>query len=94
MTAPTAFSALVNKLTMPAMFCVAMTYEALCATFRAAAAVENIAYVPYTILDYFELLNRPVNLANAVAVGVSTEPLPAGKMMIPSRIGKCCFDYE
>ena len=57
MTAPTAFSALVNQLAMPAMAHIAMTYEAFRATFRAAAAVENLAYVPYTILDYFELLN-------------------------------------
>jgi len=98
MTAPTAFSAFVNQLTAPEMAHLAMTHEALCATFRAAADVLNLAYVPSTIFDYFELLNRPVNLANAFAVGVSAEPLPAAipfsKVLADTHAFQSAFDLH
>ena len=39
-----------SKLTMQALICITMTYEAICATARSAAAQENLVYVPHTIL--------------------------------------------
>jgi hypothetical protein len=37
-----------SKLTMQAIICVTMTYEAICATACAAAAVANVVYTPYS----------------------------------------------
>jgi hypothetical protein len=48
-----------NKLIMQAMISIAMTYEALCATARATAAAANIAYVPHTMVQYLQLIDRP-----------------------------------
>ena len=40
-----------NKLTMQAMICITMTYEALCATQHAAAAAANVVYVSHTMVE-------------------------------------------
>jgi hypothetical protein len=59
-----------------------MTYEALCATSRAAAADANVVYVPYTALEYLELINRPAHSAHVAAVAAAIAggqhlPLPS-----------------
>ena len=51
-----------NKLTMQAMICITMTYEALCATQRAAAAAANVVYVSHTMVEYLALIDRPAHL--------------------------------
>jgi hypothetical protein len=37
---------------MQAMICITMTYEALCAMARAAAAAANVVYVPHSMVEY------------------------------------------
>jgi hypothetical protein len=57
-----------NKLMMQAMISIAMTYEALCATARATAAAANIAYVPNTMVQYLQLIDRPAYAIHVAAV--------------------------
>ncbi len=45
-----------------------MTYEAICSTTRAAAAVTNVAYVPHNMPEYLALIDRPAHLAHVAAV--------------------------
>ena len=66
---------------MQAMICLTMTYEVLCATCRAAAAVANVVYVPSTMLEYLDLINRPAHSAHVATVAAAIaggKPLPAG----------------
>ena len=84
MTVPTAFSADIlkemHKFQMQAMICLTMTYEVLCATCRAAAAVANVVYVPSTMLEYLDLINRPAHSAHVATVAAAIaggKPLPA-----------------
>ena len=57
-----------NKLIMQVMISIAMTYEALCATARATAAAANIAYVPHTMVQYLQLIDRPAYAIHVAAV--------------------------
>jgi hypothetical protein len=47
-----------NKLTMQAVICITMTYEALW-------------YVPHTMFEYLALINRPAHLAHVAAVAAA-----------------------
>jgi hypothetical protein len=71
-----------NKLTMQAMICITMTYEALCAMARAAAAAANFVYVPHSMVEYLALIDRPAHLAHVAAVAVAI----AGGHAIPAAI--------
>ncbi len=57
-----------NKLIMKAMISIAMTYEALCATARATTAATNIPYVPHTMVQYLQLIDRPAYAIHVAAV--------------------------
>jgi hypothetical protein len=50
---------------------IAMTYEALCATARATAAAANIAYVPHTMVQYLQLIDRPAYAIHVAAVAAA-----------------------
>jgi hypothetical protein len=56
---------------MQAMICISITYEAFCATGRAAAAAANVVYVPHTMVQYLQLIDRPAHLAHVAAVAVA-----------------------
>jgi len=71
-----------NKLTMQAMICITMTYEALCATQRAAAAAANVVYVSHTMVEYLALIDRPAHLAYVAAVAAAV----AGGHAVPAAI--------
>ena len=60
--------ALSSKLTMQAIICVTMAYEAICSTARAVAAQSHVAYVPHTMTDYLALIDRPAYLAHVAAM--------------------------
>ena len=68
--------ALSSKLTMQAIICVTMTYEAICSTARAAAAAAHLQYVPHTMLEYLVLIDRPAHAAYVVAVAAALTALP------------------
>jgi len=74
--------ALSSKLTMQAIICVTMAYEAICSTARAFAAQSHVAYVPHTMTDYLALIDRPAYLAHVAAVGVAV----AGGHALPAPI--------
>jgi hypothetical protein len=71
-----------NKLTMQSMICITMTYEALCATQRAAAAAANVVYVSHTMVEYLALIDRPAHLAYVAAVAAAV----AGGHAVPAAI--------
>jgi hypothetical protein len=62
--------ALSSKLTMQAIICVTMTYEAICSTARAVAAQSHVRYVPHTMTEYLALIDRPAYFAHVATVGV------------------------
>lgn len=72
-----------NKLTMQAMICITMTYEALCATQRAAAAAANVVYVSHTMVEYLALIDRPAHLAHVAAVAAAVAAGHAVPAAIP-----------
>jgi hypothetical protein len=55
--------ALSSKLTMQAIICVTMAYEAICSTARASVAKGNVLHVPHTMAEYLALTDRPAHLA-------------------------------
>jgi hypothetical protein len=63
--------ALSSKLTMQAIICVTLAYEAICSTARAAAAKGNVLHVPHTMAEYLALIDRPAHLAYVAAVPVA-----------------------
>ena len=65
-----------SKLTMQAIICVTMTYEAICSTARAAAAAAHLQYVPHTMLEYLALIDRPAHaLRNWLILYKPTKPV-------------------
>jgi hypothetical protein len=76
MTAP-AYSALViafnKEMTQEDLF-KEMNNKALCATARAAAAASNIPYVPHTMIQYLQLIDRPVYVLHDAAVSAALIP--------------------
>jgi hypothetical protein len=60
-----------NKLIMQAMICFTVTYVALCATARAAAAAANVPYVPHTMIQYLQLIDRPAYVLHVAAVAAA-----------------------
>ena len=63
--------ALSSKLTMQAIICVTMAYEAICSTARASVAKGNVLHVPHTMAEYLALIDRPAHLAYVPAVPVA-----------------------
>ena len=61
------------KLTIQAIICVTMTYEAICSTARANRLVP---YVPHTMLEYLALIDRPANAAYVIAVAAALAAVP------------------
>jgi hypothetical protein len=63
--------ALSSTLTIQAIICVTMEYEVICSTTRAVAAQSHVTYVPHTMTDYLDLIDRPAYLAHVTVVGVA-----------------------
>ena len=57
-----------NKLIMQAMICITMTYEALYITACASSAADNVPYVPHTMIQYLQLIDRPAYLLHVTTV--------------------------
>ena len=74
----TACSAHPSKLIMQAFIMIAMTYETVCSTARAAAAAAGLAYVPYTLPEYEVLIDRGAHAVYITvdALAVMTDPDP------------------
>ena len=66
-----------SKLTMQAIICVTMTYEAICSTSRAAAAAAHIQYVPHTMPEYLALIDRSAHAAYVAAVAAALADMPS-----------------
>ena len=70
------------KLTMQAIICVTMTYEAICSTARANRLVP---YVPHTMLEYLVLIDRPAHAAYVLAEAAALTALSLIHISEPTR---------
>jgi len=63
---------------MEAFIMIAMTYETVCSTARAAATAAGQAYVPHTFVEYETLIDRGAHAVYivAAALGAMTAPDP------------------
>jgi len=58
-----------NKLIMQVF--ITMTYEARCTTARAATAAANVPYVPHTMIQYLQLIDRFTYALHVTAVAAA-----------------------
>ncbi len=72
-----------SKLTMQVIISVTRTYEVICGTARAAAAVANVLYVQHTMAEYLTLIDRPVHLVHVAAVAAALAAGNAATSVIP-----------
>ena len=56
---------------MLVMICITMTYESICSTARAAAAVPAVVCIPHTLAQYLLLIDRVAHQAYIAAVAAA-----------------------